>query len=1248
MHFSYPADLPISSSLDEIADIIKNHQVTIIAGDTGSGKTTQLPKLCLESLHHIKKMIGCTQPRRVAATTVAQRVGEELGTQSHLVGSKIRFHDHTTRDTRIKFMTDGVLLAETKQDPELKHYDVIIVDEAHERSLNIDFLLGYLKKLIRKRADLKLIITSATIDTELFSVHFDNAPVYQIEGRSYPVETIYSDSDDGEEAIPFLEHCVDVVSEIAVQKPPGDILVFLPTEKDIRTSVEILKGRLPNHTILPMFGRLQSSDQQKIFKHNTGYKVVVATNVAETSVTVPGIRYVVDTGLARISSYNPRSRTTGLPVTKISQASCNQRAGRCGRTGPGTCYRLYSKEDYLLRPEFTIPEIKRANLADVLLQMAVLRLGNPNEFPFVEPPTTAAVRDGYRMLEELGAITSNRNLTADGRLMARLPIDPIVSRVIIEANRNRCLREITIIASALAVQDPRIRPSERESLADEAHKQFTHPHSDFMILLAIWRAFNQESKSFSWSRLKRFCSDNFMSFQRMREWLDLHDQLLRILKGHKSFKPNTNNGSYEQIHRSLLGGFFRQSARRKKGNVYTTDNAKEIMVFPGSHQFSKSGEWIMSGSYIETSRLYALTIATVEPEWIEEAARGFCSYSWTNVRWQKKTGRVVADEIVALRGLVLCSGRIVNFGKRDKKNIPEARSVFIQKALVEGKTNKNFHFISHNRKLFLKWQGAEDRLRKKNIVIQDDGVYQFYHNNLPDDIYDHTTLTRYLRDCRGDELFMTEEQILLRQPAESELLNFPPALDIGFDQIRLSYNFKPGDPDDGITAAIPLSYLNSIKPDIFEWLVPGLLKEKTTFLVKGLPKRLRKHLIPVNNSVDRILDSVVLYRGNYYKALSAAIFKLFKISIHKGDWPTPLPPHLQMRFVLLDQNGKEQAASRNLTDFDMSIATQSQVASPGGSARAQDESIISSLKNKVFNSWEFDSVPLRIPIYANNDKHVGYLFAAVQKVPERQGVRIVYTPSLEEATVICSSGTRYLLQLGFNDQHRLLKKFCKVSLSGPSVTWLKDICKTTGNMQNHIIEFIQKTIFGSRFEPIISKKEFENTVNHVREIGYYSQGRELINQILLLLRHRKELFNKIQNLEHLSKKQGSSVTALFNALYAQLDTFLPSDFLCSFSEDQLRESLRYLKSLGIRAERAYANPAKDNQKQKRYNVHLENKKRVQEKIKDLDDDGRKLYNHYSHLIAEYHVSLFSPEIRTKTAVSEKKLLMTWKQLSSGY
>lgn len=1245
MDFIYPPELPITSFKKEITSLLQKHQVVVIAGDTGSGKTTQLPKMCLENFPELSGVIGCTQPRRIAAVSVSERVKEELGQKADMVGYKIRFHDHTTANTRIKFMTDGVLLAETRQDPLLKKYGVIIIDEAHERSLNIDFLLGYLRRTIAKRPELKLIITSATIDTIAFAKHFQDAPVLQIEGRTYPVDLIYSPPDENDEESTYLEHCVKIVSNVCEQYPPGDILVFLPTERDIRACSEILQGRAPNHLILPMFGRLQASDQQRIFKQHHKNKIVVATNVAETSITVPGIYYVVDTGLARISSYNPRSRVTSLPVTRVSQASCNQRAGRCGRLGPGICFRLYTKDDYLSRPEFTVPEIQRSNLAEVILQMVTLNLGDPQDFPFLDPPDPSAIRDGYRILRELGALTDSRHLTKYGEIMSRLPIDPVISRIIIEADQKHCLKEIAIIAAALAIQDPRVRPADKEQLADEAHKVFSHPQSDFIALLNIWNSYHISDKKFSWSRLKRFCTENFLSFQRMREWIDLHEQLRRILKKHAGFHLNDKDGSYEELHRSLLTGFFRQCARRKKGNMYQGCTNHEVMIFPGSSLFSKSGDWIISGAFIETSRLYALTVATIEPEWIEDSAKPFCSYSWSNTRWQKKTGQVAADETVSLGGLVIISGRTVNFGRRNKKNIAEARTIFIQKALVEQKITGTFPFLSHNSKLINKWQEAEHKLRKRDIVIEDSAIFDFYHNRLPLDIYDRYTLIRLLKRQRGKDLFMTEQDVLLRTPENKELADYPLSLSHGSTEINLSYCFEPGNPIDGVSALIPEYLLESLKSDVFDWLVPGLLQEKTVFLIKGLPKKIRKHLIPVNRTVDRILDSFVMYRGNYLKELSAAIFKMSSITIHPGDWPNPLPYHLRMRFVILDSAGVELISGHDLKllskEFHSSVPRKIEK-----HLHKNDEIFISRFKDRIFTTWDFDGVPDRIPVYTKENKVAGYLFAALHAHPEKQGVVLSYVETREEAINTNLTGTHYLLQLAFREQFKRLKKHCNIILSGPSTIWFTSVISGNRKISDSLIDYVIRLLFGTNFEPVIDKQEFDLIVERVKKNGFFREGQIIVDQILSLLRQRKEVHDLITRYETLSAKTGTKHPSLFSDLHLQLNEIMSSDFLDRFSPNQFEDFSRYLKSLAIRTERAYANPLKDKKKQEQIAFHSNNLLIFRQKITDAHDECQELYREYQRLVAEFRVSLFSPEIKTATIVSEKKVNLMWKQLSS--
>ena len=1245
MDFFYPPNLPIVEYLNDISELVKNNQVVIIAGDTGSGKTTQIAKICLESFPEATGLIGCTQPRRIAATSVSDQVRHELREQSGLVGCKIRFRDQTSSKTRIKFMTDGVLLAETRQDRFLKKYDIIIIDEAHERSLNIDFLLGYLKQLLVKRNDLKIIVTSATIDTKLFSRHFSNAPVLQIEGRTYPVDLIYSSIEENEEDIGFIDHCVDTVSNICNHFPPGDILVFLPTEKDIRTCCEILEGRQSNHIVLPMFGRLQSSDQQKIFKQYHQNKIVIATNVAETSVTVPGISYVVDTGLARISSYNPRSRTTSLPVVRVSQASCNQRSGRCGRIGPGTCFRLYSEEDFQSRPPYTIPEIQRSNLAEVILQMVSLNLGDPFAFPFLDPPQKNAIRDGYRILEELGAISSSKHLTKHGRLMAQLPIDPVISRIIIEAAQNNCLSDIMIIASALAIQDPRIRPSEKEQKADEAHKVFAHPHSDFFVLLNIWKSFHSDKQSFSWSRLKRFCQNNYLSFQRMKEWIDLHEQLQRILQKLPGFTFECSEPIYEQIHKSLLSGFFRQCARRKKGSVYQTGGNREIMIFPGSHQFLKSGDFILAGFLMETNRLYAMTVATIEPEWIEHAAIKYCSYSWTTIRWQQKTGRVIADETVALQGLPLIKGRIVNFANRDRSNIPEARSIFIQKALVEGKINLKADFLSKNLSLISKWKKAEHRLRKKDVVIEDSTIYQFYQKNLPAAVYDRSTLIKHLKKKGASSLLMSEGDILLRVPENHELADYPTSITLNSGEISLTYCFEPGNKTDGVTAHIPVHMLDRFKDDYFEWLVPGLLREKTMFLLKGLPKRIRKHLIPLSGTTDRILDSMIMYNGNYYGKLTGAIFKMFKISVHKSDWPLPLPDHLVMRFSIFDPDGNELMSGRDFLKFQKKIQSKPETLIKAN-VSPDDEKRIREISKNIYTTWSFSTIPSTIPLYTIKNQSAGNLFAALQKCSDHQGVKIVFLHSEQETDAVNTLGTRYLFRLALKDQSKMLKKHSKISLTGPSSLWLTKIYGSNAKAVDTLVATIFRLIFNERYPTIISQEQFNSTLADVKKMGFFKTGKEIIDQIMSLLRQRNQLSETINKYESLSIKKANRTPELYEELRCCLERILPIDFLDTFSETNFTETSRYIKSLAIRTERAYSNPHKDMQKQKAIKIHEKNIISFQKNCADAQQECQDLFNEYCYLVAEMRVSLFSPELKTKTAVSEKNISRLWKQLSS--
>jgi len=1246
MSFFYPPSLPITDSLDEIGVLLKTHQVVVIAGETGSGKTTQLPKLCLDLFGEQDGLIGCTQPRRIAATSVANRVAEELGEHANLVGSKIRFHDRTSPQTRIKFMTDGVLLAESRSDPLLQRYRIIIVDEAHERNLNIDFLLGYLHRLLLKRTDLKLVITSATIDTAAFSRHFSNAPIHDISGRTFPVEIIYRPIDDEDQDGTYVDRCLEAIADIRSTKPPGDILVFLPTEKDIRTCCDMLRGSAPSHVTLPLFGRLQLSDQQRIFKSHAKPKIVVATNVAETSITVPGIRYVVDTGLARIGSYHARSRTMRLPVTKISRAACDQRSGRSGRIGPGICYRLFAEDDFTSRDEFSTPEIQRSNLAEVILQMVSLGLGDPFDFPFLDPPSRAAINEGYRTLDELGALTRQKTLTGYGKIMAGLPIDPVISRIIIEANRLDCLSEILVIAAAMAIQDPRIRPADKEQVADAAHRTFVENRSDFLVLLNIWNRYHQDNDGFSWSGLRKFCAAHYLSFQRMREWLDLHEQLVKLMKRKKKFTFNSEPASYEAIHRSLLSGLFRQCARRKKGNLYQGLGNRELRIFPGSLQYNKSGDWIFGGSIIETSQLYVLSAATIEPEWLEQSAKPFCSYSWTNLRYQKKSGQVAADETVSLHGLVLVTGRRVNYPRRNPKNVPRAREIFISSALVDNQLSGNFSFFAHNSGLIAAWQEREHKLRKKDIVIDDRTIFEFYNRSLPESVCDRSSLIKHIKKNGDTHLRMSEADILLRVPDEKDLLDFPSHLPHTDKQVSLSYSFEPGAEHDGVTASIPEHLLDRLNPDLFDWLVPGLIAEKTTFLLKGLPKRLRKQIIPINNCVSLILDSLEMYQGNYYQRLSAALLTRYKITVRGSDWATELPTHLNLHYRIVDASGKTVMRGDDLNDL-LNRFRQSPESRSEPIMREPDKALIDALQDRVFSQWDFDAYPDRIAVYLPGNQVGGYRFAAVTPDPGRQGVRLHYYATREEADMVGLAGLCALLRRQFKSAFKQLLKQCKITFSGPSTVWLVAFVGSSNTLCDTVLNFIIRSMVTGRIDtPYLTKAQFETLVGDLKSIDIYPHGLDIMERVLAVLRQRQAVVEAIGKYEQLSRKSGAVDSELFDDLRTRCNAILPADFFETMSPADLDRCSRCFRSLAIRCERAYTNPSKDREKRRRLVVHEQKLETYDTARSRLSPDCIELLDQYRLMLAELRISLFSPELKTTVPVSEKRLNKLWQKLSS--
>jgi ATP-dependent helicase HrpA len=1256
---NYPDELPIVAHRDEIIEAIAKHNVVIISGDTGSGKTTQLPKMCLETGRGLKKMIGCTQPRRIAAITIAERVAQELeGQYSFLVGHKIRFQDKTTKSTKIKFMTDGILLAETRSDHGLHAYDTLIIDEAHERSLNIDFLLGYVKQLLKKRKNLKVIITSATIDTEKFAAHFNKAPIIEVSGRTYPVEVRYrppEESSDDRENNSYIDLAVQEVLNLRRRKESGDILIFMPTERDIKETVELLnqelnpsastkKKRTQNADIriMPLFGRLRAADQGRVFRHFKGQKIIVATNIAETSVTVPGIRYVIDTGLARVSFYNIRARTTSMPVSPVSQASCDQRKGRCGRVGPGTCIRLYSQEDYRSRPEFTLPEIKRSNLAEVILRMIDLKLGDPGSFPFIDPPAARAIRDGYALLHELGALDTNEKdprLSAKGRIMAKLPLDPRISRMIIEAREHNCLQEIVIIASALAIQDPRIRPAEAEAEADKAHAVFKAHPSDFLSYLKIWEEFNNVSfkgkgkdKKKTRSQMRKFCRSHFLSYQRLREWQDIYEQITSILREEKGFTMNRGAASYENIHYAVLSGFLRNISLRKAKNIYMGAQGKELMLFPGSVLFNKGGQWIMAAELVETARLYARTAANIKVEWIEPIAGALCRSTYSNPRWEKKNGRVVANEKVTLFGLVLVASRKKNYALINETTRQEARDIFIHSALIQGELVGRYPFLENNKKLISRFEKIEDRLRQRNVLADDYVLYKFYDTRLDTSVLDRTSLNRFLKIKGNDNfLYMTEKDILIESPESDKLSDFPKKLSLGDGfSLKLSYSFDPGGDADGVSVMIPVELLDHVSPELFEWLVPGLLSEKVVFLLKGLPKNIRKQLIPIQQTADDVTEKLTIYKGSLYRELEAQIRKYYRVRISRNQWPIEqLPPHLRIRYILQDGAGKTLLTSRNFSELKVDKGEKQEIGTLNQLRKIWERTNIT--------TWDFEELPEKIPLQSKKNKLLGFAYPCLHKNDQGQLSIRLFT-DYDESRRISREGILELYSLQFPKQFKLLKKDCTL----PSSLWaLYEGLGSRLQLSEDVYHFVLDEIFGSKNSLWPQKDVFLELVDTIKKDGLFNRARQLTELILKLLKERRETIDQMNRMKSMSRTKSRAAFKM-ETYKEELTEIVPADFLKQFDTEQLTSAIRYCKALQVRMERAYASPEKDEVKAQQIIPFISRYKELS--LKEPSPECSKLLKEYQSMLAEYKISIFAQQMKTRFPVSAKRLEKKWQEI----
>ncbi|MFC7866661.1 ATP-dependent RNA helicase HrpA [Streptomyces murinus] len=930
---TYLEQLPVSQKKDEIAAAIRDHQVVIVAGETGSGKTTQIPKICLELGRGVRGMIGHTQPRRIAARTVAERVAEELRTPlGEAVGWKVRFTDQVNPDaTFVKLMTDGILLAEIQTDRELRAYDTIIIDEAHERSLNIDFLLGYLAQLLPKRPDLKVVITSATIDPERFSRHFGDAPIIEVSGRTYPVEVRYrplleAESEDADRD--QITAICDAVEELQAEGK-GDILVFLSGEREIRDTADALEKKKYRFTeVLPLYARLSHAEQHRVFQQHTGRRIVLATNVAETSLTVPGIKYVIDPGFARISRYSHRTKVQRLPIEPVSQASANQRKGRCGRTSDGICIRLYSEDDFLARPEFTDAEILRTNLASVILQMTAAGLGDIEKFPFIDPPDHRNIRDGVQLLQELGAIDPaekdpRRRLTDTGRKLAQLPVDPRLARMVLEADRNGCVREVMVIAAALSIQDPRERPADKQAQADQQHARFKDETSDFLAYLNLWRYVREQQKERGSSSFRRMCKQEYLNFLRIREWQDIYTQLRTVAK-QMGIHLAEEDSPADRVHVSLLAGLLShvgmKDVREGSKNEYLGARNAKFAIFPGSALFKKQPKFVMSAELVETSRLWARVNAKIEPEWVEPIAGHLLKRTYSEPHWEKDQAAVMAYEKVTLYGVPIVAQRKVNYGRID----PEvSRELFIRNALVEGDWRTHHKFYADNRKLLSEVEELEHRARRRDIVVDDETLFDFYEQRVPEHVVSGAHFDSWWKRKRHEQpdFLDFEREMLIRESAEAVTKDdYPDSWRQGALKFRVTYQFEPGADADGVTVHIPLQVLNQVTDEGFDWQIPGLREEVVTELIRSLPKPIRRNYVPAPNYAKAFLERAVPLQEPLTVTMARELKRMVGVPFEAEDFDwAKVPEHLRITFRIVDERRRKLAEDKDLEALKLSL-----------------------------------------------------------------------------------------------------------------------------------------------------------------------------------------------------------------------------------------------------------------------------------------------------------------------------------------
>ncbi|MCE7007664.1 ATP-dependent RNA helicase HrpA [Kibdelosporangium philippinense] len=1220
---TYPAELPVSQRRDDILAAVRDHQVVIVAGETGSGKTTQLPKICLELGRGVRGTIGHTQPRRLAARTVAERIAEELDIPlGEAIGYKVRFNDQISDSTLVKLMTDGILLAEIQSDRLLSQYDTLIIDEAHERSLNIDFILGYIKQLLPKRPDLKVIITSATIDPERFSRHFGDAPIVEVSGRTYPVEVRYRpiiDPDDpnADEDRDQTQAILDAVDELAAEGP-GDVLVFLSGEREIRDTAEAVskhaatKQELKNTEILPLYARLSFAEQHRVFQSHRGRRIVLATNVAETSLTVPGIKYVIDPGTARISRYSNRLKVQRLPIEAVSQASANQRKGRCGRVSEGICIRLYTEDEFDARPEFTDPEILRTNLASVILQMTAAGLGEMAEFPFIDPPDKRNIADGVNLLQELGALEKGA-LTSLGRKLAQLPVDPRLARMVLAADGNGCVHEVMVIAAALSIQDPRERPQDKQEQAQQAHARFADKTSDFLSYLNLWEYLRTKQKELSGNRFRKLCKAEFLNYLRVREWQDIYSQLRQVM----DVKPKPAEGEIDsvRVHQSVLSGLLSHiGLRDQQKQDYIGARGARFAVFPGSALFKKPPQWVMAAELVETSRLWGRIAARIEPAWVEPLATHLVKRTYSEPHWERKQGAVMATERVTLYGIPIVTNRKVNYGRID----PElSREMFIRSALVEGDWETRHKFFHANRKLLTEVEELENRARRRDLLVDDETLFDFYDKRIGAEVVSGRHFDTWWKKTSREQpdLLTFPTEMLLNANAQSVTPEaFPDNWDRGGLTMRLSYQFEPGRKDDGVTAHIPLPVLNQVTADGFAWQVPGLREEIITALLKSLPKQVRRNFVPAPDWAKAILHRIPdLKDESLLDAVEREIKALSGIAVAREDWDlTKIPDHLRVTYRVEDERRTLLAEGKDLGDLKRKLQPK---------MRETLSSAAGEIERKGLRTWEIGTLPKML----RQEQHgfVVTAYPALVDAGTSVDVRMFETEAEQRDSMW--KGTRRLLLLNTASPLKYvlgrMSNTAKLALSANPHRDMQDF------FDDCIACAVDKLVSdggGVAWDAAAFKALQDRVRTHLNPTVL-----EVVTQVGSAL----AAYNSVQT--RLSGMGGPRLEPSLQDIRQQLSRLVYRGFVTASGYEQLPSLTRYLRGIELRLDKLPERPDRDLE-------WAQSAQDVWQAYRELPDspEARRI----RWMIEELRLSYFAQSIKTAYAVSEKRIYRAIDQL----